>query len=60
MKVHQISPGSFIMQQFFVAKNDEIVNIFSTAGPDVKAKLIPMLSLMDPGNGNKYTKLSGG
>jgi hypothetical protein len=48
------------MQQFFVAKNDEIVNIFSTAGPDVKAKLIPMLSLMDPGNGNKYTKLSGG
>jgi len=59
-KVHQISPGSFIMQQFFVAKNEEIVSIFSQAGPDVKAKLVPLLSLIDPGNGNKYAKLSGG
>lgn len=59
-KVFQISPGSFLMQQFFLAKSDEVVNIFQPAPPDVKAKLVPLLNLIDPGNTSKYLKISGG
>jgi hypothetical protein len=58
-KVHQISPLSFLMQQFFVAKSDEVVNMFSNAPPDQKAKLVPTLTRVDPANNVKYIKISG-
>ncbi len=57
MKVHNISMGSFLMQLFFLAKADEIVNIFSAATPDVKGKLVTLLNTIDPGNTTKYEKL---
>jgi hypothetical protein len=59
-KVHQISPLSFLMQQFFVAKSDEVVSMFSNAPPDQKAKLVPLLTRIDPANNNKYIKITGG
>lgn len=57
MKVHNIAMGSFLMQIFFLAKADEVVNIFSIAASDVKSKLTPLLNTIDPGNGTKYEKL---
>lgn len=57
MKVHNMQMGSFLMQIFFLAKADEIVNIFSVATPDVKSKLVPLLNTVDPGNVTKYEKL---
>lgn len=57
LKVHNMQMGSFLMQVFFLAKADEIVNIFSVATPEVKAKLVPMLNTIDPGNVTKYEKL---
>lgn len=57
MKVHNMQMGSFLMQIFFLAKADEIVNIFSVATPDVKSKLVPLLNTIDPGNVTKYEKL---
>ena len=57
LKVHNMQMGSFLMQIFFLAKADEIVNIFSVATPDVKSKLVPMLNTIDPGNVTKYEKL---
>lgn len=56
-KVHNMQMGSFLMQVFFLAKADEIVNIFSVAAPDVKNKLVPLLNTIDPGNVTKYEKL---
>jgi hypothetical protein len=58
-KVHQLTPGSFIMQVFFVAKADEVVNVFSQADPSTKSKIIPLLGLIDPANNNKYIKIQG-
>ena len=57
MKVHNMQMGSFLMQIFFLAKADEIVNIFMPATPDVKSKLVPLLNTIDPGNVTKYEKL---
>jgi hypothetical protein len=56
-KVHNMQMGSFLMQIFFLAKADEIVNIFTVATPDVKSKLVPLLNTIDPGNVTKYEKL---
>jgi len=58
-KVHQISPLSFLMQQFFVAKSDEVVSMFSNAPADQKAKLVPTLTRVDPANNVKYIKITG-
>ncbi|MCC6251805.1 MAG: DUF4835 family protein [Bacteroidia bacterium] len=57
MKVHNLQMGSFLMQLFFLAKADEIVNIFSVATPEVKNKLAPLLITIDPGNTSKFEKI---
>jgi hypothetical protein len=56
-KVHQVKPLSFSMQVFFIAKADEIVNIFSGGFSDEKAQVIQLLNEIDPTNSNKYTKI---
>ena len=57
-KVHQIKPLSFSLQIFFIAKADEIVNIFSGAFSDEKAKVVTLLNEIDPTNANKYAKIT--
>ncbi len=57
LKVHNMQMGSFLMQVFFLAKADEVVNVFSIATPEVKSKLVPILNTIDPGNVTKYEKL---
>ena len=59
-KVHQVKPLSFSMQIFFIAKADEIVNIFSGAFSDEKSKVVALLNEIDPTNSNKYTKITAG
>ncbi len=56
---YQVTPNSYLMQVFFNAKADEIVNIFTPAFPDQKAQLVATLNLIDPGNTSKYTKIMG-
>lgn len=56
-KVHQIKPLSYSLQVFFNAKSDEIINIFSGAFPDEKAKVVNLLNEIDPTNSNKYQKI---
>ena len=53
-KVHKDKPGSILVTMFFNAKSDEIVNIYSGAFPDEKAKAVNILSEADPANGAKY------
>lgn len=57
-KVHGIKPLSFNMQIFFNAKSDEVINIFSGAFTDEKAKIVTILNEIDPTNANKYAKIT--
>lgn len=58
--VYREKPGSFLMQALFVAKADEIVNIFSQAAPDAKARVMNTLNEIDPANGSKYQQIMKG
>ena len=58
-KIHAIKPASYSMQIFFNAKSDEVINIFSGAPPDIKARIVPILNRIDPTNSNKYMKITG-
>jgi hypothetical protein len=55
--VHQVKPLSFSLQVFFIAKADEIVNVFCGAYSDEKVKVVTLLNEIDPTNSNKYTKI---
>jgi hypothetical protein len=57
-EVHKNRPASFNMQLFFVAKKQEIVDIFKEATNDEKTKLIDILNLIDPANQNTYSKIT--
>ncbi len=59
-KVNMAKPNSLILQTFFAAKADELVNIFSEANSDEKSRAFNLLNEMDPTNINKYQKLTGG
>ncbi|MFH2141996.1 MAG: DUF4835 family protein [Bacteroidota bacterium] len=56
-QVHRAKPGSFILQLFFNAKADELVNIFSESFTDEKSRVYAILREVDPANLSKYQKL---
>lgn len=58
--VHKRQPSSYLLQVFFNAKSDEVVNIFKNASDQQKQKLVPILILIDPGNTKKYNKIIKG
>lgn len=58
-EVHKVRPSSYNIQLFFVAKSDEILNIFKPAPEEERSSLEPLLKLLDPGNIQKYNKLQG-
>jgi hypothetical protein len=57
-KVHDEIPSSFLMQTIFYAKSDEVVNIFKGAFPEVKTRMINVLSEIDPSNLGKYQTIN--
>lgn len=59
LKVYNDRPASFIMELFFNAKADELVNIFSKGLPDEKNKALENLTKINPTNSNKYSKIQG-
>jgi hypothetical protein len=58
--VHKRQPSSYLLQVFFNAKSDEVVNVFKNATPQQKQKLVPVLIKIDPGNTKKYNKIIKG
>lgn len=58
--VYSARPASYNMQLFFNAKVDEIINIFKGATPEEKTKVMETLTLVDPANTTKYTKIQEG
>ncbi len=56
-KVRTDQQNAYLLRLWFNSKADELVNIYTTAFPDVKAKAVAILSEVDPGNANKYKKI---
>lgn len=56
-KAHEEKPGSYLMQLFFMAKTDEIVNIYSNANTTDKTKVATICKTIDPSNAAKYSQI---
>lgn len=56
-KVQESKPNSYSLQLFFLAKSDEIVNLFSQAEPAEKTKIFELLNEIDGANSVKYDKI---
>jgi len=56
-KVFRARPSLYILQIFFDAKSDELVNIFSKSFPDERNRVSVLLNECDPSNGSKYEKI---
>jgi len=56
-KVFRARPSLYILQVFFDAKSDELVNIFSKSFPDERNRVSVLLNECDPSNGTKYEKI---
>lgn len=57
-KVFRKRPSTYILQMFFDAKSDELVNVFSKSYPDERSRVLAILNEIDPSNGSKYSKIS--
>lgn len=57
-KVFRKRPSTYILQMFFDAKVDELINVFSKSFPDERSRVLTILNEIDPSNGNKYSKIS--
>ncbi len=51
-------PYMYLIQIILESKADELVNIFSDAFPEEKSRIIQILIEIDPGNKNKYEKIT--
>jgi hypothetical protein len=61
--IYRENPSAFILKLFFDAKSDEIIKIYSEAFPNEQARIIKLLTEIDPANSTKYqaiTAKSGG
>lgn len=56
-KVFRARPSLYILQVFFDAKSDELVNIFSKSFSDERNRVSVILNECDPSNGTKYEKI---
>lgn len=56
-KVADDNPNSMLLRVFFLAKADELVNVYSTASPQEKGLIVPLLNKLDPTNAQKYNSL---
>ena len=57
-KVFRRRPSVYILQMFFDAKSDELVNVFSKSFPDERNRVLAILNEVDPSNGSKYKKIA--
>ena len=57
-KVYDNKPGNYSLTLFFLAKADEIVNLFTLAEPAEKTKVLALVNEIDPANSTKYNKIN--
>jgi Domain of unknown function (DUF4835) len=56
-KVYKTNPNTAVLQMFFEAKSDELVNVFKNAGPSEKPKVVALLNEMNITNSTKWEKI---
>jgi len=56
-KIYLQEPSSFILRVFFDSKADEIINIYSSASPSEKSRIVKLLKKIDPANTTRYEKI---
>jgi len=56
-KVFRRRSSTYILQMFFDAKADELVNIFSKSYPDERTRVLTILNEVDPSNASKYDEI---
>lgn len=56
-KVFRRRSSTYILQMFFDAKADELVNIFSKSFPDERTRVLTILNEVDPSNGSTYDEI---
>jgi hypothetical protein len=52
--INKVNPYSILLRSFFLAKRDELINIFKDAEPAMKNDVITLLRELDPANSEKY------
>ena len=56
--IYHNNPSAFILKIFFDAKADEITKIYSEAFPNEQARVIKLLTEIDPANSTKYQAIT--
>ena len=56
--IYRDNPSAFILKIFFDAKADEITKIYSEAFPNEQARIIKLLTEIDPANSAKYQEIT--
>ena len=56
--IYRDNPSAFILKIFFDAKADEITKIYSEAFPNEQARIIKLLTEIDPANSAKYQAIT--
>jgi hypothetical protein len=56
--VYRDNPSAFILKIFFDAKADEIIKIYSEAFPNEQARIVKLLTEIDPANSTKYQAIT--
>lgn len=56
-RAHRAKPNSYLIQVFFDAKAEEIVNIFKPAFTDERKRIYNIVSEINPANSSKYNAL---
>ncbi|MDB5257185.1 MAG: hypothetical protein JWM14_1880 [Chitinophagaceae bacterium] len=52
--INKVNPYSILLRSFFLAKRDELINIFKDAEPAMKNDVITLFRELDPANSQKY------
>lgn len=57
LKIQKIVPVSIFIETFLSSKDQELINIFKGASPEMKKKTIAVLEKIDPTNAQKYQNI---
>ncbi|MCY7351782.1 MAG: DUF4835 family protein [Cytophagaceae bacterium] len=57
-QVNQLKPTAVLVNAFFDAKSDELVQIFSNASPEARRQAFTLLSQLDPTKTESYRRLN--
>ncbi|WMJ71615.1 DUF4835 family protein [Cytophagaceae bacterium ABcell3] len=57
IQVNKNKPNTLLMKNFFLAKNSELIQMFSEAPQEEKNKIVPIFKQLDPLNAEKYDRI---